>query len=115
MDFIEGLPQSGHFNSILVVVDTFSKYSHFDGLRHPFTAASVASVFMQQVYRLHGLPSVIVSDHDKVFTGRFWTELFKLTQVELRMSTAYHPQSDGQTERVNQCFALTYASIPYSV
>ena len=56
MDFIKGLPQSGSFNAILVVVDKFSKFSHFIPLRHPFTAASVDKVFMDQVYHLHGLP-----------------------------------------------------------
>lgn len=103
MDFVEGLPQSGRFNAILVIVDLFIKYAHFLGLRHPFTAASVASLFMQNIYRLQGMPSAIVSDRDRVFTSKLWTELFKLSQVELRISTAYHPQSDGQMERVNQC------------
>jgi transposase InsO family protein len=103
MDFIEGLPLSGRFNTIFVVVDLFSKYAHFIGLKHPFTAASVASLFMQQVYRLHGMPSAIVSDRDRIFTSKLWSELFNLAHVDLRMSTAYHPQSDGQTERVNQC------------
>ena len=56
MDFIEGLPQSGSYNAILVVVDKFSKFAHFISLRHPFTTASVAKIFMDQVYRLHGLP-----------------------------------------------------------
>ncbi|CAO2191183.1 unnamed protein product [Urochloa humidicola] len=103
MDFIEGLPQSGHFNCILVVVDVFSKYAHFLPLHHPFTAASVAKVFHNEVYRLHGMPTSIISDRDRVFTSKLWRELFRLADVSLNMSSAYHPQSDGQTERVNQC------------
>jgi hypothetical protein len=91
MDFIKGLPVLGRFNAILVIVDLFSKYAHFVGLRHPFTATTVASTFMQQIYHLHGMPSAIVSDRDKVFTSKLWSELFRLAQVELRMSTAYHP------------------------
>lgn len=103
LDFIEGLPQSEGFNSILVVVNLFSKYAHFVGLCHPFTAAIIAKVFFQAVYKYHGMPSALVSDRDKIFTSTLWRELFKLAKVELHMSTAYHSQSDGQTERVNQC------------
>lgn len=103
MDFVEGLPQSGRFNCILVVVDKFSKYSHFIPLAHPFSASQVATAYVDQVYKLHGLPESIISDRDPVFTSRFWQELFKQTDTQLRMSTAYHPESDGQTERVNQC------------
>jgi len=87
----------------MVVVDRFSKFSHFIALKHPFTALGVAKIFMQQVYRLHGLPSSIISDHDKIFLSTLWQELFKLADVQLKMSSAYHPQTDGQTERVNQC------------
>lgn len=101
MDFIEGLPLSGGKNCIMVVVDKFSKYSHFLPLKHPFTAAVVAKVFMQQIYRLHGLTLAIISDRDRIFTSQFWKSLFSLAEVTLNMSTAYHPQSDGQTERVN--------------
>ena len=103
MDFIEGLPASGGKNCILVIVDRFSKYSHFIPLAHPFTAITVAKAFLNTVYRLHGLPTSIVSDRDRVFTSRLWQELFRLFGVTLKMSSAYHPQTDGQTERVNQC------------
>lgn len=102
MDFVEGLPRSGNANCILVVVDSFTKYAHFLPLLHPFTAASVVMVFLNQVYRLHGLPSAIISDRDKIFTSQFWKELFRLADVSLQLSSSYHPQSDGQTERLNQ-------------
>lgn len=103
MDFIEGLPRSGVYNCILVVVDKFSKFAHFIGLSRPFTAASVAKAFLDNVYKLHGLPLAIISDRDRVFTSCFWQTLFSLAGVELKMSSAYHPRIDGQMERVNQC------------
>jgi hypothetical protein len=95
LDFIEGLPTSKGSNCILVVVDKFSKYAHFIPLVHPFTALHVAKVFMDSVYKLHGLPTAIISDRDRVFTGAVRRELFILTQTELQMSTAYHPRTDG--------------------
>jgi hypothetical protein len=103
MDFIEGLPLSGSANCILVVVDKFSKYSHFIPLHHPFTTAVVAQTFLHNVYKLHGLPAAIISDRDRVFTSQFCQELFKAAKVQLQMSSANHPQMDGQTKRVNQC------------
>ena len=90
MDFIEGLPLSGSSNTILVVVDKYSKFAHFVPLRHPFSAASVARVFMDNIYRLHGLPKSIISDRDWIFTSNLWQLLFKLAGIQLRMSNAYH-------------------------
>jgi transposase InsO family protein len=101
MDFMEGLPTLGSANSILVVIDKFSKFSHFIPLKHPFTATTVAKLFLDNIYRLHGMPQAIVSDRDRIFTSQIWQSLFKLAGVDLRLSTAYHPQYDGQT--LNQC------------
>jgi len=103
MDFIEGLPSSNKQDVILVVIDKFSKYAHFMALSHPFTALQVAQSYMNNVYKLHGLPAAIISDRDRIFTSSVWQELFKLTDTQLLMSSSYHPQTDGQTERLNQC------------
>jgi hypothetical protein len=103
MDFVEGLPRSGHYNCILVVVDKLTKFAHFIPLCHPFTALTVAKEFLDNVYKLHGMPLSIISDRDRVFTSTLWKELFGLAEVKLQMSSAYHPQTDDQTERVNLC------------
>jgi hypothetical protein len=103
LDFIEGLPLSGKFDTILVVVDKFSKFGHFIPLRHPFTAASVAQLYMDNVYKLHSMPKVLISDRDKIFVSSFWQNLFRLAETTMNMSSSYHPQTDGQTERLNQC------------
>jgi hypothetical protein len=85
-----------------VVVDKFSKYNHFLQLSNPFTIAVVAQLFLTNIYKLHGMPQAIISNRDKIFTSQLWQELFRLTDVRLLMSSSYHPQTDGQTERVNQ-------------
>jgi hypothetical protein len=106
MDFIEGLPKVGGKSVILTVVDRFSKYAHFIALGHPYTAASVARAFFDGIVRLHGFPSSIVCDRDPVFTGHVWRDLFRMAGVQLRFSTAFHPQTDGQSEVVNKVIAM---------
>jgi hypothetical protein len=71
MDFVKGLPKSEGKDVIMVVGDHFSKYAHFMSLSHPYTAPIVAKVFMDNVYKLHGLPASIVSDRDPIFFSRF--------------------------------------------
>lgn len=102
MDFIEGLPSSYQYNCILVIVDKFSKYSHFIPIRHPYTAKRIAEIFLDQFYRLHSMPLAIVSDRDLVFTSAFWQEFFRSLGTDFKLSIAYRPQTDGQIERVNQ-------------
>ncbi|XP_066347721.1 uncharacterized protein [Miscanthus floridulus] len=106
MDFIEGLPKVVGKSVILTVVDRFSKYAHFIALGHPYTATSVARAFFDGIVRLHGFPLSIVSDRDPVFTGHVWRDIFKMASIQLRMSIAFHPQTDGQSEVVNKVIAM---------
>ena len=106
LDFIEDLPLSGGCNVILVVVNRFTKYAHFLSLKHPFTASQVAKLLLDSVVKLHGVPKTMVSDRDRVFLSNVWQELFTHLGTKLLYSTAYHPQTDGQTEQVNQCLEM---------
>lgn len=100
---VTGLPKSEGKDVIWVIVDRLTKYAHFIALSHPYTAEKLANIYIKQIYKLHGAPKSIVSDRDVAFQSDFWRELFKLQGTKLCMSTAHHPRSDGQTERINRC------------
>jgi transposase InsO family protein len=106
MDFVEGFPHVNGKSVVLTVVDRFSTYAHFIALGHPCTATSVVRAFFDNIVRLHMVPSSIVSDRDPVFTSKFWSELFAMARVKLQLSTAFHPQSNGQSEAINKVITM---------
>ncbi|PNX92763.1 Ty3/gypsy retrotransposon protein [Trifolium pratense] len=114
LDFITGLPPSHGFTVILVVVDRFSKGAHFGALPSSFSAYKVAALFLDIICKHHGLPRSLVSDRDPIFISRFWRELFKLSGTKLRMSTSYHPETDGQTEVLNRILEQYLRSFVHS-
>jgi Chromo (CHRromatin Organisation MOdifier) domain/Integrase zinc binding domain len=103
MDFITHLllmPQG--FDAITVIVDRFTKWAHFIPSKMTDNAEDVAYIFIREVIRHHGIPSDIVSDRDTRFTSRFWTALTKMLGIQRCLSSSYHPETDGQTERTNR-------------
>ena len=103
MDSIVKLPLSKGFNSILVVVDRLTKMAHFIPYQERgFDAPNLATVFQQHIFRLHGIPKDIISDRGPVFNSKFWRAFTSGLGIKCNFSTAFHPQTDGQTERVNQ-------------
>ena len=91
LDFIEGLPVSQGRDTIMVVVDRFSKFAHFLTLSHTFTAKNVAEKFVEGIIKLHGMPKSIVSDPDPIFISNFWKEFFKMSGTKLQLCSVYHP------------------------
>ena len=102
MDLITDLPVVGGVNSILVIVDRFTKMSHFIACNKTINSFKLADLFFDQIVRLHGFPRDIVSDRGSIFVSQFWSSLLKNYGISQSLSSAYHPQTDGQTERVNQ-------------
>ena len=101
LDWITDLPPSHYHDAILVVVDRLTKQAHFIPTTKSMAALAVAALFVQHVVRVHGLPDTLVSDRDPVFTSHFWRRLLELCGVRANRSSAFHPQTDGQTERMN--------------
>ena len=115
MDFIFGLPPDVHGNNgVLVFVDRFSKMVHLTAVPETITADGSARIFVETIFRLHGMPTEIVSDRDPRFTAAFWQAVFKRLGTRLKMSTADHPQTDGQTERVNRVLEELLRSYAHS-
>jgi hypothetical protein len=106
MDFLEGFPHINGKSVIITFVDRFSKSVHFIPIGHLYTAMFVARAFFDTVVWLHDIPSSIVSDRDPVFTNRFCIKLFTLSGVKLSFSSAFHPQSDGQSEAANRVITM---------
>ena len=86
----------------MVVIDKLSKSAHFIPIKSTFKAINIVEIFMKEIFRLHGIPKMVISDRDVKFTSTFWKELFAGLNTNLKFSTSYHPQMDGQTERKNQ-------------
>jgi len=103
MDFVTHLPQTfrGH-DTIWVIVDRLTKSAHFLAMNLRMSMAKLAQLYVKEIVRLHGIPSSIVSDRDPRFTSRFWQTLQEALGTKLTMSSAYHPQTDGQSERTIQ-------------
>jgi transposase InsO family protein len=103
IDFIVGLPTTqSSYDSIWVIVDRFSKVVHFIPVKTTYKGVKIAELYIAKIVCLHGVPKKIVSDRGTQFTSRFWEKLHEAMDTRLNFSFAYHPQTDGQIERVNQ-------------
>lgn len=102
IDFITKLPISKGFDSIFVVIDHFTKMAHFLPCKEAITASETAELFFKNIVKLHGLPVKIISDRGPQFISKFWNSLFEYAGVKISLTSAFNPQSNGQTERTNQ-------------
>jgi len=117
MDFIVGLPKTAKgYDSIWVVVDRFTKSAHFIPVKAGYKSHQYAELYIARIVSLHGIPKTIISDSGSQFVAHFWELLHAALGTQLIRSSAYHPQTDGQTERINQILedmlracALTYS------
>ncbi|QRW23043.1 Retrotransposable element Tf2 protein [Rhizoctonia solani] len=100
-DMIVDLPKDGNHDSILVIIDSFTKYGIFVKCSKKLKAPELAELFLEHVWKRHGMPEKTISDRGRVFNNKFLRALYKRLGIDPHFSSAYHPQSDGQTERVN--------------
>jgi hypothetical protein len=127
MDFVMGLPRTHlGYDSIWVIMDRLTKVAHFIPVKTTYSRPQLAELYMSRIVCLHGVLKKIVSDRGTQFTSKFWERLHETMDTQLRFSSAYHPQTDGQTEIVNQILeyvlracALQYGrswdkSLPYA-
>jgi hypothetical protein len=114
MDFITDLPLSEGCDQLWSITDRFTKMAHFIPLKKGERGAEeLAKIFAREIWRFHGLPTDIVSDRDPRFTSHFWKNFLSLLGIKPRMSTAFHPQTDGQSERLNQtieCYLRSFVN-----
>lgn len=101
VDFITQLPESNGYTAICVFVDRFTKMAHFAPTSDDIDAEGTVQLFLERVFSAHGLPEDVVSDRGITFTSKFTQSIFKALHIEQNLSTAFHPRTDGQTERVN--------------
>ncbi|CAN4106294.1 unnamed protein product [Withania somnifera] len=112
MDFITGLPRSFRkFDSIWVIVDRLTKSAHFLPVKTNYTAEEYARLYIKEIVRLHGVPISIISDRGAQFTAKFWKSFQKSLGTQVNLSTAFHPQTDGQAERTIQTLEDIFASL----
>ena len=103
MDFIIGLPPTSKgYDSIWVIVDRLTKSAHFLPVKTHYSSHQYAEIYMARIVSLYGVPKTIISDRGSQFVARFWEQLHASLSTQLIRSSAYHPQTDGQTERINQ-------------
>jgi transposase InsO family protein len=127
MDFIVGLPRTqAGYDSIWVIVHRFIKVAYFIPVKMTYSGAKLAELYVSRILCLHGVPRKIMSDRGSQFTSKFWEKLHESMDTKLNFSSAYHPQTDGQTEMTNQiledmlrAYALKYGkswdkSLPYA-
>jgi hypothetical protein len=120
MDMIVKLPVSSGYASILVFIDLLSKATHFVPVKEAMSAKELVWLFCREIIQLHGLPDRVVSDRGPTFTSDYWLKFLRLSQILSATSTAYHPQTDGQTEQMNQvledylCHFVSYNQMDWS-